>query len=329
MRYHEIIFNALNKLETITGITSVVELDQEKDGEGFVELKFNNNAAKLILKTRKELRIKDLEVLEADAFALGSEMLIISHYIPSTLKIELRKKNISYLEVAGNCMLKTDEIFIFINDQQVTPVRIPITGKLWKVAGLRFLFAVLNDVDLLKRSYRTIAEKSNIALGAVGGLVDELKRGNYIDENMVLPDKREVLIEKWATQFELVLKPRLHTGRFRFSNQEMRMNWQNIKVQKFLWGGEIAGEILVGRNNPTVFTAYSNDTIMNLINTFQMVPDPEGEIYLYEQFWIESESDDPKFKRSVPALVAYADLINSFNGQNINAAGRIKSVYLK
>src|SRR5690606_33652836 len=100
--------------------------------------------------------------------------LIISQYIPDSLKVQLKQYGINYLEASGNCYIYRDDLFILINDQQASKYRISKNGKIWNEAGLKFLFVILAEPTLLNKPYREIAKYADISASNIGIFLKEL-----------------------------------------------------------------------------------------------------------------------------------------------------------
>ena len=54
------------------------------------------------------------------------------------------------------------------------------------------------------------------------------------------------------------------------------------------------------------------------MKTGAVVPDTDGEIAVYQKFWTGGDTD------TVPAVLIYADLMDTANGRCIEAAQKIK-----
>src|SRR5207237_361192 len=109
-----------------------------REFDGDIELNFGKRKEAFIFEIKGELRANIIYVIKNMETAADKPILVICRYIPMPLKQELKDLHVNYLEIAGNCFIKTEDTFIFINDQQVTAARLPTDGKLWKTAGLKF-----------------------------------------------------------------------------------------------------------------------------------------------------------------------------------------------
>lgn len=327
---------ALSQLTQITGIkvkVSAVEVIRTGYTIDAV-LEFGSDKKKHILfaEVKHELRQANIPPLIAKISKQKECWLLVAKYIPQPIKDQLKTQSINYLEATGNCFINFADLFVYINARPVTAIRQTATGKLWKEAGLKFLFAVISNPALLNAPYRTIADAAGIALGNIGALLKELQEGGYAKKNAdswVLVNK-EAVIQRWVELFHVSLKPKLNKGRFKFLDQSMRHNWKTIQKGNFFWGGEPAGELFTNFLEPELFTIYSNAAVTELMKELKLVPAATGEIELVKQFWNNEvlNNNNSNISQAVPPLLAYADLIEVNDSRNWDVAARIKNKYL-
>jgi hypothetical protein len=245
--------------------------------------------------------------------------LLIAQYIPGPLKVQLRDEGINYMEATGNCYLNTGNIFIFINDKEVTPLRLRQEGKLWKPSGLRLLFALLQEPSLATATYRDLANKAGIAMGSISPLLTELRQEGGLDQ-------RERLFTRWAEAYTAVLQPKLGLGRFRFVGQDTN-EWPRQLPGGTFWSGEPAGELYTHQLVAEEFILYTDRRPAELVPVLRIVPDEEGNLRLYKKFW-QHGAGDKGVASAVPPLLAYADLRSSDSSRNWEIAERIKTRYV-
>jgi len=336
MKGSEIIYNAIEKLISITRAKISINKAENAKTDGQISITIGNKQALMDIEVKNEIRQETLSTTLDKMKSHKNDWLLISQYIPMPLKQYLKSEKINYLEAAGNCYIDNNELFIYINDQQVTESRAIHENKLWKTAGLKFLFAILRNQELLNSSYRNIAKVSNIALGTVGNLLQEMKKEGYLKEgirdgkNILFLEQKRQLMLKWSELYNAVLKPKLYLGSFRFMKPDLVINWRDIKSNKFKWGEENSGALLTKYLSPEKFTMYTCEDKLYLMKDLNLVPDSHGLIAIYEQFW----SDEPGTEifdnlHSVPPLLAFAELVTSLDSRNRETAERIKAEYLE
>ncbi len=264
-----------------------------------------------------------------------AQWLLISRYIPQPLKEQFRKFGINYLELAGNCYIRSNGILIHVSEQKVTPVRVNVVGKLWKPSGLKFLLAIINTPTLLRASYRDIASAAGIALGNVGLLLGELQNNGYTKKgsNGEVLINHDQLIIRWTEMYHATFKPKILVGKFRFLKPESMLGWAHTNVTETYWGGEPGAAILTGHLTPELFTIYTRKTTNELMKMLGIVPDSNGNITVFEKFWGELPDRDGNIiinetKNTAPPLLIYADLINEMDSRDNEIAERIKKHYL-
>ncbi|MBL4678104.1 MAG: hypothetical protein JKY70_18145 [Mucilaginibacter sp.] len=337
VREQEIIYVAAEALRRLTGAEIHLVREEYRTNmeiyDGEIDLIVGKKKHRYIIELKNELRNSALPAIIRLQQAAEKPFLLVCQYIPMPLKSELKTLKINYLEAAGNCYIHTDDLFIYINDQQVTATRLPVDGKLWKAAGLKFLFAILRYPRLLNGPYRNISEEAGIALGNVGGYLEELQKEGFI-ANGVIDNKKGIfiqnkarLIQRWAEGYDSNLRPKEWIGNFRFMNKAHHNEWREIPVDGFKWGGENAAAILTKHLQPQKHTIYLAGNRLELMKKLRLVPDREGDIELLEQFWPDDEND-PDADVIVPPLLAYADLITGYDSRNHEVAERIKDQYL-
>lgn len=343
MREKEILETAIREFTAITGAgvhllhNELINNDTNKL-DAFLELRFANQKARFYVEVKNEIREQNLPRIITKLDQNPGEWLLICQYIPKPIKETLKKRGINYLETAGNCFIRKGEIFFYINDRMVTPQRQPKEGKLWKQAGLKFLFGILQQPKLINSPYRTIAEVTTVALGNIGPFIEELKEEGYLKEavengkKFLLLENREMLRNKWIELFNAVLKPKLKQGRFRFINNTDLLNWQGIAAgvnDTFYWGAEPAAALLTGHLHPEFFTVYTKDQKTNLMKQLRLVPDVKGNVEIMDIFWNPKKAADLNNNyQTVPPLLVYAELITSLDSRNRETAQRIKQKYL-
>lgn len=185
-------------------------------------------------------------------------------------------------------------------------------------AELKIVFHLLQDKGNVGKTFREIATETGTSIGSVHStLTDLTERGYIIDNGMTrVLRKRSSLIDRWAMFYGENMKGKLFLCRFKFLTTEVADQWQNIVLPYTLsWSGESAAALLDGYLTPQRWDIYTADTANPLISTGRMIPDPQGDIFVYRKFWK---------KQGTPLLIIYADLLATQNDRCREAAGRIK-----
>lgn len=338
MKEEQILLPALNKLTEMTGIeTRILDLPgkRKESMDAIIQMSKGKQSYIFEADIKTELRTAALSnVLNRQKLTDG-KIIMVSRYIPTPMKDELKANGISYIESSGNCYIETSGIYVFISDQRSPPLKTAEETKLWAPSGMKLLFAILMDQELLNSSYRNIAFTAGVALGNIGSFIFELKREGYViagvrnKQETLLLENRTMLMDKWADMYRTILRPKLLIGKFRFNKKEDRANWHNQDGSDLgiYWGAETAGAILTNYLSPEVYTIYSNEDRFELMKKLKIVPDQSGEVELLRPFW--NEEVFSTVGDTVPPLLVYAELISSFDSRNRETAIRIKEKYVK
>ena len=334
MKEIEIIDRAIKKLNDITGIE--IEYKPQSGTKGQVDGKITIKTIPkftLDVESKSEIRESHISYLIKGRH-MNKDFIVIARYIPMPVKNMMQKEKINYLETSGNCYINRKNFFLSINDQKVSKERESVKSKIWNAAGLKFVFAILHNPDLLNQPYRTIGGEASIGLGTVGKLLDDLKKEGFVKEgkleekSVLFLERRNELINKWVTLYNTVLRPKQIAGRFRTAGNTML---KDIKLPMgILWGGEMAGAKLTRFLKPENFVLYTGLPKNEVMKLLKIVPDINGNIELLHIFWNEqiTSGEDINEIQVVPPLIAYADLLASHDSRNYETAERIKEKYL-
>lgn len=306
--------------------------DRSTNADAIAELEFEDKTQDFYIEVKNEVRSFQIQKL-IDQFEKHQKFnwILLAQYIPSTIKTELKEKHINYLEASGNCYIKTTNLYFFINDKKVTETRLPKQGKLWNATGLKFLFVILADTKLINSGYREIAKTAGIALGNVGPLLAELKDEGFLISGNGQPalnflDNSAMLMNRWVELYSTILKPKIKIGRFRWLSPNE--DWRKSRSVQSIWGGENAGAILTNYLQPEFFTIYTHQTRSVIMKNEKLIPDPNGNIEVLQQFWSDELQQTQANPSAVPPLLAYAELSTNRDSRNQETAERIKNQYL-
>lgn len=247
--------------------------------------------------------------------------------------LELAKiPDINILDCAGNFniqyQLKNEYIVLMLANKGEKPVE-DTTAKAYPIfleKGLKVIFNLLLDKQNVGRSYREIMDATGVAIGTVKNVIDGLIYQQFVrvEKNKRFLTNTDRLLMLWATNYGLNLKPKLFQTRFAFRDEEKRRNWEHLELPEgMLWGGEPAAALNDGFIAPGEFTVYTDIPAATLMKTGAVIPDAYGEIAVYQKFWKGTDA------KTVPALLIYADLMDTANGRCIEAAQKIKENELK
>ena len=258
-----------------------------------------------------------LEQIEAGG---NMPILLIVGYISSSLYSDLKQGRINFMDSVGNCFIshinKGGMILHISNSGIKSSYKTSVAYPLFREAGLKVIFYLLQSLERFSEPFRTIRDGSGVSIGTVKNVMDELASRGYIlitQEKRVLV-KGKQLLDDWAENYALVLKPKLLLQRFSFRSVEKREEWQSIRLPSNMWwGGECAAAKRQGYLIPENFMIYGETLPAQLMSTGAVLMG-DGEIALYKKFWVEE---------GVPAVLVYADLMTSGRSRNIEAANKL------
>lgn len=240
--------------------------------------------------------------------------------------------DINVLDCAGNFniqyQLKNGNIVLMLANKGEKPVEdtTPKAYPIFLEKGLKVIFNLLLEKQNVGRPYREIMDATGVAIGTVKNVIDGLIYQQFVrvEKNKRFLTNTDRLLMLWATNYGLNLKPKLFQTRFAFRDEERRRNWKHLELPEgMLWGGEPAVALNDGFIAPGEFTVYTDIPAATLMKTGAVIPDAYGEIAVYQKFWKGTDAE------TVPALLIYADLMDTANGRCIEAAQKIKENELK
>jgi len=298
--------------------------------DGILELEYNGKKAKFNVEAKKEVRNYHLPKIYQLAEYYKPLMVITEKNIFPAIKDEFRRKGIAFIDLNGNVNIEADTFLIKVEGKQQKYLKPEKQGRAFTKTGLKAVFLFLQNDEMINETYRGIAKNADIALGNVKYILEGLKEEGFVlkktEKTLYLVNKKE-LLEKWLTAYDEKLKPALHIGNFKFIRQEDFRNWKKLKINEdqTVWGGEAAGDIITGYLIPEILTLYTNETRVEIMKKYRLVPDIKGNVKIYEKFW----NYDTGFKQTVPPLLAYADLMNTGDDRCIETAQKIYEQYIK
>jgi len=323
---------AINKLGEKTPIQfdwQEINRKQEIGIDGYLNLLFNNENKQFKVLIKKNIRNIHLP----DIYALGTNyqnfMIITDNFYPQIFK-KLIEKNIGYLDTAGNVYIKTPHNLILIEGKKAKD-DYGNNNKLFTPIGIKFTYYLLDDENFKYLNYREMAARVGTALGNINKIINKLVKEYYVikQNNKLRINQPEELFKKWVDAYGKILKPQLFIGKYKFLQNDTVYNWQNINLtNETVWGGEPAANILTNYLKPAVFTIYTNEIKNDFIRNYRLVPDEKGIIQVYNKFWLIN-TENINYINTAPAMITYADLINTGDTRNIETAqmiydGRIK-----
>jgi hypothetical protein len=316
MKETEIIHIALENLKKTTQINGEWNVRTETKLDGVLTLRIENDVLTFNTEVKKELRNYQLFQLEQLAILYQPFMIVAERIFPK-IKEQLRQQNLAYLEANGNIFFNQNRFHYFIDVHKPIPPEKEKGNRAFTKTGLKVIFHLLIDDQLLNFPHREIAEMTQVAHGNIAYILQGLKENGFLvqlNKNTFRLNNKKELLEKWMVTYKETLQPAIKIGRFKFANGKDFINWKDIPLEegKTWWGGEPAGDLLTNYLRPGELTLYTTENRNELIRNYKLIPDNNGNVVIYRKFWNEKYDTNGN---AVPAILTYADLMNTGNGR--------------
>jgi hypothetical protein len=261
-------------------------------------------------------------------------LLVIAPYFTPQMAERCHELEMCFADTAGNVYLRAPGLHIYVKGKR-KPLELTKSadeGRTINPAGLRIVFALLCQPGLLNATYREIAAAARVALGAVGPVIKDLEKRRHIT---TLPEDRPTmrrrflepqrLLQEWVAVYPAILRPKLNVRRF----HAPRPDWTkevDLDLYGAFWGGEVAANRLLHHLQPQVATVYTREPPTRLIVDQRMKADVNGDVEILDIFW--NTERVPTIRDVVPPILAYADLMTTTDGRNLEAAKMIYDEYV-
>ncbi|AEA44628.1 type IV toxin-antitoxin system AbiEi family antitoxin [Fluviicola taffensis] len=315
----EIIHKALENLYRNTGIKGFFQQNDTLDG--ILQLNLDDIQFTYVLEVKRELRQHQLHQLEAYHMRYENLMVIAEHIFPR-IKEELRLKGIAYLETNGNIFLKREGVYYFIDTNKAQVIRKETANRAFTKTGLKVLFHLLNDKNLINHTQREIAEIVGVGLGNIPQVIDGLKETGYLiplNKQQYVWENRKELLDRWINEYATELRPKLLKGKY-----TLKQDWQTIHLdnQHTVWGGEPAADLLTNYLRPEHFILYTDEKQSDLIKNYHCIPKNDGELEVLEIFWKPENN-------TAPPILIYTELMLTGGKRNKETAEKIYNEFIE
>ena len=247
-------------------------------------------------------------------------ILLITKYIPLSIAKSFVEEGVSYIDVAGNCNIRQNSLLLIIEGKKQE--RLPKTNqsRAFQEAGIKLIYCFLVNPDNINKTFRELSELSQIALGSVSTIIQELVDLKFIlkTKNKKVLKNKLYLLQRWIIAYNDVLRPKLLIKRMSFVNKTDYVNWKHLNLssltEKTLWGGECAASILTKNMTPANYTIYTNSTWQSVGKSLKLIPDDNGKV---ELLWLFNKSEE---QNTISTVLIYADLMNGGDSRNLETA---------
>ncbi len=287
---------------------------------------FENILDEYAIEIKMNLNHNMLDALEFYLQAVDRTVLLVTEAITDRTAMELRCRNIQYIDTVGNMYITQENPFILLHKTGNRPSA--TTDKrlanAYVGARLRVIFALLVNEDAVNFTYREVAKVARVALGTVGSTFKELKLLKYI---RVYKHKRklmnrEKLVTRWLEAYPTEIRPKLNPKCFTAPDR----NWwiqEDLKKYGVILGGETAAAVLTKHLHPEHGVLYTKGDIHELAKTLRLRADPGGNLTIMDQFW-ESEAFYVNNIPIAPPILVCAELFAEGGERNVEVVKIIK-----
>jgi len=255
--------------------------------------------------------------------------LLVAPYITRALAERCRELQLPFIDTAGNAYINVPGLTIYVTGEPrpATLKGAPPHYRAYTEVGMKVIFALLCDQELADATYREIARAAQVGFGTVGPVIKDLEnRGHLVQRGRrkTLVNTRE-LMEAWVTRYPDALRPKLFRNRYQADVD--RLQALDLWGLKAFWGAEVAAQRLTGYLKPEHFTLYLRGDAKPLLTQARMRLDVNGNTELLQAFW--NLPENPTHPDLVPALLAYADLMATQDGRNLETARLLSEQFLE
>lgn len=252
-------------------------------------------------------------------------ILLIAKYISPNVFDELIHNDINRLDRAGNCHIRYMQdkhiVFQLSNKGEKNQVEKESTYPVFKEAGIKVIFYLLQNSHNVNLPYRSIQEATNVSLGTIKNVINKLIAQCYIlvTSKGRFMKNQKALLDQWVISYHQVLKPTLGLSNMSFKSPDHKTKWKDIVLPKgMFWSGEPGANLIDAYLEPGQFDIYTEVPSANLMRTGFVKPENPGDIHLLEKFWKWEAADSV-----APIILIYADLMGSGNSRCIEMAKRL------
>lgn len=322
---HRILRAAGEALKRTTGLDTEIHpiaAGQTRAADAIFELVANHRRHRFGAVIKAVDRFETPALIKAKGDVYREPPLLVAPYITREVGQRCRQLHLPFIDTAGNAYFERPGLLVYVIGNNKPAELRQDHFRALNPTGLQIAFALVCQPTLVQTTYREIAARAGVALGSVGPVMKDLETRGYLrfqrePKRKLLDPKR--MIEEWVIHYPVTLRPKLNPRRFRADTE--RLQQADLLHQNAYWGGEPAAEKLTRYLKPAYFTIYAREPIAKLIAAGRMRADPIGNVEILDTFWNFDPDND--FPDVVPPILAYADLLATRDGRDVEAARMI------
>ena len=328
-----LINRAVDTLAQATGIKLVLRGNVPKaknaNPDGLVRIDYNDMHHDFAIQAKARVTRATVAMEKAQPTLPGQDRILVTEYATPQMADLMKEIGLLFMDTAGNAYINKPPLYIFIKGNKRPENLKPVPIKrLFKPAGLKVVFALLNHPEMVDWPYRKIAAVTDVALGTVDWIFRDLKEIGFLVE--MGGRKRKItnplqLLKRWVEAYPEQLRPKLDIGRFKADDPDW---WKDIDITGYnaCWGGEVAAAKLTRQLKPEKVIIYAPEPPGKLIIEQKLRKTTGGDIEILKTFWTFDHELDAL--GIAPPLLVYADLMATGDDRNIETAEMINDKYL-
>jgi hypothetical protein len=296
--------------------------------EGLIRIDHQDRRWEFVVQARPRMTRTVLAMEKTQATTLHQDCILVTEYVTPPMADLLKTLGLFFMDAAGNGYIEKPPLFIFIKGNKAPEnVRPAPTKRLFKPAGLKVVFALLNVPAMVDWPYREIAAITDVALGTVNWIFKDLKEMGFLVEMGGRQRKLTNVLslrKRWVEGYPDQLRPKLGIERLKADQSDW---WKDVDIRKYgaCWGGEVAAAKLTKHLKPEKVIIYAHQLPGKLIIEKKLRKTTDGDIEVLKPFWkFDHELIDAGI---APPLLIYTDLMATGDDRNIETAGIIYDRY--
>lgn len=260
--------------------------------DGLLHLRYAGHEVDYFVQIKKRVTEKSVPLIGASSAGQeGGHILVLTDYVNHATAESFRNHGIEFIDSAGNIFLNRPPLYVYVSGRKrKQPVE--RSARAFRSSGLKLIFLLIKNPEVVNWSYRNIAEASGNALGSVGEVIKDLRSMGFIrvaGKGVKRLERYSELISRWETHYAEDLRPKLIKGRFRIAGgKSIEALFESIKAiksdNKILVGGELGASLLLKELRPEKAALHVSDELSKLSAQMRLIPDESGPVTILNTF---------------------------------------------
>jgi hypothetical protein len=264
--------------------------------------------------------------------------LLLADYVPESLATLLQQHQIDFLDTIGNGLICAPPLFYEVSGRRKKTPKLP-PNRSQQNTGAKVIYQMLRDPFLCQQPYRIIAERAQVALGAVGPVLNELKAKQLlvttVDRQVIISDFT-ALRQLWETAYISRLRPKLEVDRctlsppWKLDSLPLLIREQRLEDQVLI-GGELAASFYCENVIPKRATLhFPAQSALKQMLQLRLTPCEDGPITVVRQFAnnLSFEPRSPEGLQLADPRLVRCELLYSEQATMAKTAADLELLYL-